>query len=738
MLEAAIKRRDGWSDLYVVQGQLALVLDQNVDAALKSFEKAFELGASNLNAVALQIRLLAERGRLPEARQRMDRIPMISWSAVLGTTAADVLIAAGENDKAFAEAQKVAEAKPEDAQIQTWFAGIASRAGKIDAAETAMKKAIEINPEDPDAWTRLVGLYMQGAQAKGEPGKPVDKAEQTKQAEKVERTLREAFLALDDEYLLLLTAKYYELQSRWQEAEDIYLSVHAGQEDEPHVARRLAEFYLQWANADEANRGKAAVYLNKLLRAANEGKLPENDPNGAWARRQAAQLLALTGDLNNSLKAERLLTVAIEGGKAAPEDQEQLIDLLSMRPDPESRQRAIDALRAMKQQRGSLTPERELQIGHLLYELNDWEAAKKQMLDIIGRFPNDVRLQTAYISMLIGQKEFDEAALRINRLNGNTELAGSLNELRLRLASQRGNKAEVRQMLQAMTPNLTRLTEEQVKFIRALAQTADGAGDHEYALTLLQEYSRRAPDAALELARLNALHGNVDEGLATLRTLAPQNMDDVARIALEVLRKRRNESPEKLDAAVSQIVRAALRDDPEAARRLVLEAEMLEVQEKFDESIAAYRKLLARDDVPKLIRATALNNLAYLLALNGKTPEDLELSVNSASEAIALIGPISDVLDTRAMALLKQGKFAPAAEDMKLAVKMNPTASKYYHLATALLGAGDEAGALAAWKRAKEAGIGPEAVSTSEHAELDAFTKKMEQLAASGSTAQVR
>lgn len=721
MLEAAIKQRQGLSDLHVVQGQLALVLDQNVDVALKSFEKAFELGAANLNAVALQIRLLAERGRLQEARQRMDQIPMINWSGALGTTAADVLAAVGEDDKAFVEAEKVAESRPEDPQVQTWFANIASKAGKTEAAEAAMKKAIALNPEDPDAWTRLVGLYMQA-----------------KQPENVERTLREAFLALDDEYLPLLTAKYYELQSRWQEAEDIYLSVHAGQEDEPNVARRLAEFYLQWSSANEANRGKAAVYLNKLLRAANEGKLPEDDPNGPWARRQAARLLVQSGDLDDSLKAERLLSVAIEGEAATGEDQEQLIDLLSARPDPASRQRAIDALRAMKKQRGGLTAERELQIGHLLYELNEWDAAKKQMLDVIGRYPDDDRLQTAYISMLIGQREFNEAALRITRLSGKSELAASLNELRMRLASKRGDKAEVRKMLTAMTPDLTRLTQEQLKFIRALAQNADGAGDHEYALQLLQEYSRRAPDAALDLARLNALHGNVDQGLANLRTLAPQHMDDVSRIAVEVLRTRRGEAPEKIDEAVGQIVRAALRDDPEAARRLVLEAEMLEVQGKFDESIAAYKKLLARDDVPKLIRATALNNFAYLLALKGKTPEDLELALNSANEAIELIGPISDVLDTRAVAFLKQGNHAAAAADMKLAVKMNPTASKYYHLASALLGAGDNAGAIAAWKQAKAKDISAESVSPLETSDLEAFTKKIEQVAASGSTAQAR
>lgn len=719
MLEAAIKQRPTWSELQVANGQLALVLDNNVDQALKSFEKAFELGASNLNALALQIRLLAERGRLQEARQRMERIPMISWSAVLGNTAADVLVAVGETDKAFVEAEKVAQAKPEDPATQTWFANIAVRAEKTDAAEAAMKKAIALNPEDPDAWTRLVTLYLQAK-------KPDD----------VERTLREAFLALDDEYLPLLTGKYYELQSRWQEAEDIYLLAYAGRDDDPNVARRLAEFYLQWISANEGNRGKAAVYLNKLLRASYEGKLEPGDPNGPWARRQAAKLLAATGDRRDSIRAEQLLSAAVEGETATPEDYDQLVDLLSLRGDPASRQQAIDTLRKVKKLRGGLTPERELQLGHLLYDLGDWTAAKQQTLDSIGKFPNDVRLQTAYASMLIGKKEFDEAALRITRLDGKPELAAAINELRLRLASARGDKDEVRSMLTAMTPDLTRLTEEQLKFIRSLAQTADGVGDHEYALTLLQEYGRRAPDAALELARMNALYGNVDEGLASLRSLAPQNFDDSMRVAVEVLRTRRDEDPAKLDAEVERIVRSGLRDDPEAARRLVLEAEMLEVQEKFDESVAAYQKLLARDDVPTMVRATALNNLAFILALKNKTPEELELALNSVNEAIELIGPLSDILDTRALVYLKQQQFPLAVDDMKQAVKMNPTASKHYHLAAALLGAGDEAGAVAAWKQAQADGIGPEAVSKLERQDLEGFAKKIEQAGAAGATAK--
>src|SRR5690606_35361733 len=124
---------------------------------------------------------------------------------------------------------------------------------------------------------------------------------------------------------------------------------------------------------------------------------------------------------------------------------------------------------------GGLTPERELQLGDLLFQLGEWEAAQKQILDSIGKFPNDPRLQTAYASMLIGRKQFDEAALRITRLEGLPETAAGVNELRLRLASGKADKAEVRRMLTTMTPDLTRLNEEQLKYVASLARTADGA-----------------------------------------------------------------------------------------------------------------------------------------------------------------------------------------------------------------------------------------------------------------------
>jgi tetratricopeptide (TPR) repeat protein len=138
--------------------------------------------------------------------------------------------------------------------------------------------------------------------------------------------------------------------------------------------------------------------------------------------------------------------------------------------------------------------------------------------------------------------------------------------------------------------------------------------------------------------------------------------------------------------------------------------------------------------VPKLVRATALNNLAFILALQSKKPEDLQLALESVNKAIEITGTISDILDTRALVYMAGGQFEKATEDMRLSVMVSPTPSKYYHLAMAELGAGNEAGARAAWQRAEAEGIAPEKVSELERNQLQEFTKKMQTLGAARAT----
>jgi hypothetical protein len=75
-----------------------------------------------------------------------------------------------------------------------------------------------------------------------------------------------------------------------------------------------------------------------------------------------------------------------------------------------------------------------------------------------------------------------------------------------------------------------------------------------------------------------------------------------------------------------------------------------------------------------------------------------------------------------------RGEPDKAVEDLRLAVTVGATASKYFHLAEALLAAGDEAGAVEAWKEAVSRGISVEKTPVVEQNDLKQFMKKMESL----------
>ena len=367
-----------------------------------------------------------------------------------------------------------------------------------------------------------------------------------------------------------------------------------------------------------------------------------------------------------------------------------------------------------------------------MFELGQWDEAQKQMLAAIGRHPANIGLQTAFASMFIQKKDVPNSENWIARLKTVKGTERSVAELQLRLDAARGKTDNIRKTLESLTPDMTVLNEEQLQAVRSVALMAESVGDHEYAIKLMREFARRSPGNDLELAKLVALHGSIDDGLAMLRQLFETNIDGVIGLAVEMLRARRSEDPEKLDAEVDRLVRQALRDDPDSARRMVLQAEMTEVQERYDEAIAAYEKLLGRDDVPELMRAAAGNNLAFLLALSKR---ELDRALEVANEAIAVIGPISDILDTRALVYIARGEFAKAVDDLQLAVMVGATPSKYFHLAQALLGAGDEQAALEAWKKAEAEGIAPEKFPKLEREALEKLKQKMDSLRTS--TAQL-
>lgn len=706
LLDKAIAQREQWHELHITYGQLLLLLGEDVNLALEHFDDALKYGPPKSNAVSVQIKLLAEQGLYRQARERMERLPERVRSRLLGKLEAEILIRTGEPADGFVAAEKLAKRLENDLKTQIWFSKIAQNMGKLDVAVTSLRSALEMNPSDPDNWVRLIGLY----------------AEQQKFKE-VEAVIREAHLYSDAEFLPLLTGKYYELLSRWQNAEDIYLAAYADQLDELIVARRLADFYLLWSKRDTANIGKAATYINRILRAANEGNAAGDNPHVVWARQKAAQILFAMKDYQASLKAEKLLKQSAVNGVMNNAEIELLTNILISRSDPKSLMQAkqlLSELRASKR----LPKKSAIQLARILSRTNQWPEAKKLMLELIAKYRSDAQVRTTYVELLIDQGEFSDAESALRRLQDMSPGGTTMVELSCRLAYEKGDQAQLNRMLKSLLPKMSgAMSAEELRTVLSIAQLATRYDETELAGQLFEVYTARVPSESFRLANFLANHGDGDRAIELMKRLYPDRTDDVVQLANIMMGVRRDVVGDKYDEQLDRLINQSLREDPDSIARQLARAEAFDKQGKYSESIVAYEKLLARDDLPARLRAAAKNNLGFQLALLNQRVDEAEQLVNEAMETF---GPVEDMLDTRAVVRIAQGKYDLAIEDMRLALSVGQDPVKYFHLAKAYILAGDGPAATKAWEKALDLGFKKESLPRLEKPGFDEILEKIE------------
>ena len=146
------------------------------------------------------------------------------------------------------------------------------------------------------------------------------------------------------------------------------------------------------------------------------------------------------------------------------------------------------------------------------------------------------------------------------------------------------------------------------------------------------------------------------------------------------------------------------------------QAELFEIQGNYEQSVAKYDSVLKRNDVPRVMRAAAKNNLGFLLTLLNERTEEAEQLIN---EAMEVYGPVSDILDTRAIVRMTRKEYDQAVEDMSLATSLSDDPVKFYHYAQANLLAGNDQAALKAWDKAQKLGITKEKLPVLEQKNFD-------------------
>jgi tetratricopeptide (TPR) repeat protein len=702
----------------------------NLQKALENFDRAEELGRPYPAAIAQHIRLLAMARRFNQAGELLERLAEPVRFTLLGQLYPEILFQTNRVDEALKQAKAAIELNPEAPQPHYWYSQLLARSAqapklteeqrkKIMAdAIKEMREAVKLQPEFPEAWFSLISYHRL-----------------LNENENAQAALREAQLVLSGDNLQIFLARSYETLGRWFDAETMYRSFYEMSPDDLSRAQQLAAFYLGNVYQQPDRNQKAAPLLNKLLKAGAEKKLAPNDPNLMWARRVSAQMLAGTGDYQNMLKADKLLRSNSKDGQLTIEDKLALADILAGRPEPESRKTAIALLEDVSRIQ-PLNESAEVALGQLyLATGEDWRKYSSQMLKATSRFPNSLAARAAYATNLINRGDdlaLKEATKQVGELRRVAPKHPTTFGLTVRLASKLGKQDAARAQLLSGLPDTSKIekfTPQDVQLLTLFASLLVELGDLDSAEKIYREMAARDVNQTAALANFLGMHRSMDQCFEKLNEVyTPERIPAILQVALVVTRRQRDQVGDKFDEQIQRWLDAGLRENPDSIALLMDQADFYDMQKKYDEAAGLYSKLLDRKDLEGLRRAIVLNNLAFLVALAGEKASAVDDPMKLVEEAARIMGPNSDILDTRAVVHISKGNYQNAVHDLELSVTDGPTASKYFHKAQAHLMAGQNSKAVEAWEKAEALGLDLDEINLMEHELYGQLKTKIDQL----------
>ena len=664
-LREAKQTRPIWYRLLRLEGEIA-VMEGRPEDAVKAYQQASELGPLRPAHLIQLVQLLCAQGRYEEAKSQLDKLGGRQISPLMNRIRVELDERTGELDRALElAAQTMADS--DRATDFLWYGELLARAGKIEQAETALRRALQLDPRIPDAWLALVTLLA--------------KHDKTAEAEQV---VRDAQSQLPEDQTPLVLARCYEKLGRSENAEQYYVNALSLHPDDLSMIRRIVLFYMRGKQFH-----KAGKYLGQMIQVA--GRDPDKHQRElVWARRRLARVLALSGDYRHHRQALALLDRNASGGEADESDLRLKAAILAKRPERRSRQEAIELLEGLherlQRRNSSLSTKEQLLLAGLYESTNRWSQCQERMVDLLARNAKDAPLLATYLQMLFRHGSTPgEIKPWLNRLQQLKPDSPVTIGMRARLLDRSRQKDEAVKLLKSLIPRP--LPPEQVARLKDVAGLLEELRQVDEARELLTEFAEKAPGGSIVLAAFLARHGTVDEALdqceAAMGSLPP---DVVLPVAVRVLgQQRANATPQQVRRVEGWIHRA-LDEDPRSKNAQLQRARLLDFQGQSDELIRCYRAFLLRDDISETEKATVWNNLAFVLAI---THRDGKEALEMVNKAVAVLGPLPNLLDTRAMAYLAMGQGSTAVEILLEAIGDTPTGVRYFHLALAHAAAGN-------------------------------------------------
>lgn len=665
-LDAVAARRPGWAAVHLAKAELE-ELKGNTEQAVAQYRKAIDLGERGPRAVRQLVQLLYKRQRFDEADQEIRKLQrQTQVSSDLMRLAADVSLKNQDPLRAVEMALQAVSAESGDYRDHLWLGQILAASGqRTTEAEGHLKRAVEMNGKAPETWTALV-RFLATANRAAEAAAALEQARQQLPAD-------QAALAL---------AQGYEALGRFEQAQEQYQAARTARPDDLTALRAASAFWLRVGRTADAEHALRAVLEKK-------DKLAGADL--AWARRGLALVLAATGGEHRRFtEAMALVGLRLDGGRVvetAPPEPGEIADelrtrarvLASQRGKP-FRTRAIALLDELSR-RESLSAEDRFLLARLYDSDGVWPKARDLFRQLVADQKQQPTYWIAYARGTLRQGEFAEAERCVTRLE-------QLEQERKAAPGAFGS-------------------------VDLKAALFEARGEGGRAIALLQAHQKRPnarPEEALVLAGYLARQNRAGEALDLCeRAWETCSADAVGGASVAVLRTTKPTSEQI--TRVEGRLQAASEKEPKAVALLLQLADLRDLQGRYPEAEALYRRVLQTDDR----NAVAMNNLAWLLTQHGGGVEALAL----IEKAITLVGPRPDLLDTRAAVHLALGRGDRAVADLAEATQDTPTATRYFHLARAHAQAKDKDAAVAALREARRMKLRAEQLHPAERPTLE-------------------
>lgn len=688
-LAEAAKHRDDWGRIPLLRAAIDELEGHN-DQVIADLLQAVKLGERQPVIYRHLIALLYRAQRYAEADQilrELDQVmPLPSDLKRIDSQIAFQLPGESERARALELARHAAAAENATYADHVWLGQVLSATGKFDEAEAELKKAVDMEKAAPDAWLALVLHYAR-----------------TRQIEKATEAIEQARQKLPAAQAPKILAACYLAIGKRAQAEEQYKTALEATPNDPTTLRNLATLYIA---------GNQPTQAESVLRAMIDvEKSKATAADLAWARRTLASVLVATG--SNQLvvhqrrfaEAVQLIDQNLKNGQNT-EDLFAKASVLSRRFS--NQQEAIQILEGLVA--GKKPPaEAHLLLARLYLSERIWDKAQEQMLAFVSLQPRNPDRLYDYVRSLLTRNQHDptfgpsEARRWLERLKTiepnsfrtvaleafTLKAEGKMPEgvALLRQAIKVHSKDTPLQQMAGVFEELEQFREAEDLYRKLITEQSGGP---RYTLDVIRCLARRnLPDEALDLA--------LDE-----KTLKALPFGDIAETCILVLTKSKVDGRhyERVAKWLEDFGRKKEITEQQSALSAFYLANVRSFQERFKEAEELYRQVLTRE--PN--NAVALNNLAWLLAVSGG---DARHALDLINRSLGAAGQVSELLDTRGVVYLAQGRGDLAAADLEKVAVANPSGTSYFHLAQAYLQDKRPEAARRALVRAEERGLKP-------------------------------